>query len=969
MSLLRFAVLLIAIVFSSQIAIAQKRLPITGDRLSGFVLPIEPIQGDIHIEALRASAWTVDETKRLLLDGDVNIRIGAYSFESASAVVWINRLPSDGGLINQIAVFFDSVDDPAKRAVLGVQGNRVLITGSTRGEIKLKVSLLNQEQPARKGIVRRAEQRLEDYLRQTLAEPRPPLRKRPQIQAGKDSKPAKNLPSEVTLPPVGNRKLPLLAPDATVWFSWDELEVITGIEENTITLTGSVVIEYTTNNKSDDISQLSLTAQRAVVFTDPGSIEQMMTGQLEAQSIRGMYLEGNVNVIADNGEYQIRAPQMYYDFQTNQAVMLEAVMRTYASRGRLPIYLRAEELRQISANQWTGENMRASTSEFFSPHLSVGARQVTVTRRESPTNPDDVEIHLESRGNTLKMGDTSLFYWPKFSGRVQDVPLKSAGFGTRDNDGFIVETKWDPFTLLGIERPEGVNASLLLDGYSKRGAGVGLTFDYNLEHGYGNVDVYGLYDDGVDRTSTGREIDQDEQYRGIALWEHTMQIDQNWSLQAQAAWISDETFITAWREDDFLRRREYESSVYLKHLKDNSAFTVLGKFDFNDFVSNDYLLASRQLQVEKLPELSYRRYGDSWFDNRITYSTETRVSRMRFNFEKSTPAELGVRGRAFGIDDDTAISDMLRSRGLGTAFVNRFDTRHEFSMPSAMGIFKVTPFLVGRITAYDDEFEDFSSEADSTRIFGAAGLRVNTQFQKIDNSVESRLFDLNRLRHIIEPSLTVWYGHTDVDQSDLPLYDPAVESLATGSVIKLAVRNTWQTQRGGPGRWRSVDVLKVDTSAVFNSNDADRESPIPQFFDYRPEYSQFGDHIFTSAIWQPSDHLAIVGEATYDLDESAIARGSIGVELRHSPMLLTFVEFRYIDISDNELLSVGWDYKLSKKYKVRLRPQWDFREDKFRAITFSVTRSFPDFDFTFRIRHDDIRDDTSFGASMDVVQF
>ena len=65
-------------------------------------------------------------------------------------------------------------------------------------------------------------------------------------------------------------------------------------------------------------------------------------------------------------------------------------------------------------------------------------------------------------------------------------------------------------------------------------------------------------------------------------------------------------------------------------------------------------------------------------------------------------------------------------------------------------------------------------------------------------------------------------------------FDPEVESLGTGSVIRAGLRNVWQTQRGGPGRWRSVDVLTLDTGVVYNSNDANRESPTPQFFDYRP---------------------------------------------------------------------------------------------------------------------------------------
>src|SRR5690606_1264889 len=182
-------------------------------------------------------------------------------------------------------------------------------------------------------------------------------------------------------------------------------------------------------------------------------------------------------------------------------------------------------------------------------------------------------------------------------------------------------------------------------------------------------------------------------------------------------------------------------------------------------------------------------------------------------------------------------------------FVSRFDSRHELSMPMQAGIFKVVPFVVGRITAYDDEFEDFSSDTDQARFFGATGLRIHTQFQRVDNAVESRLLDLHRLRHIIEPYVMLWYGYSTVSQNDLPVYDTEVESLADGAAVQLGVRNVWQTQRGGPGRWRSVDVLTLDASVVFDSEGEPDESPTPQFFEYRPEYSQFGDHVRAAAAW------------------------------------------------------------------------------------------------------------------------
>jgi hypothetical protein len=37
----------------------QQAAAIEGDRLSGFVLPVEPLAADVHISALRCQAWQV----------------------------------------------------------------------------------------------------------------------------------------------------------------------------------------------------------------------------------------------------------------------------------------------------------------------------------------------------------------------------------------------------------------------------------------------------------------------------------------------------------------------------------------------------------------------------------------------------------------------------------------------------------------------------------------------------------------------------------------------------------------------------------------------------------------------------------------------------------------------------------------------------------------------------------------------
>ena len=94
---------------SSAIATLQPtELQVRGDRLSGVVLPMLPRASDVKINALRADAWTVDDTKRLLLNEDIVVSIGGFTFEAEQAVCWINRFDTDAGTVSQIVVYLPS---------------------------------------------------------------------------------------------------------------------------------------------------------------------------------------------------------------------------------------------------------------------------------------------------------------------------------------------------------------------------------------------------------------------------------------------------------------------------------------------------------------------------------------------------------------------------------------------------------------------------------------------------------------------------------------------------------------------------------------------------------------------------------------------------------------------------------------------------------------------------------------------
>ena len=166
---------LIGVLVTATAARAQRTDNVTGERLTGFVLPIEPVDGGIEIIALRARAWVIDDTQRLMLDGGVRIRVGGYDIQGQTAVVWLNRIPSAAGLISQLAVYLPEVQSPANRSGLGVSGADVLMTASTRGPVTLDVARLDRRPPPPTGLLRQAERRLAASLRRLLREPLPPL--------------------------------------------------------------------------------------------------------------------------------------------------------------------------------------------------------------------------------------------------------------------------------------------------------------------------------------------------------------------------------------------------------------------------------------------------------------------------------------------------------------------------------------------------------------------------------------------------------------------------------------------------------------------------------------------------------------------------------------------------------------------------------------------------------------------------
>lgn len=938
----------------------------------------------LSMSASRAWAWREANTERLILDRDVRVTIGPYSFRAQKATLWLEPIRLDGRDADQVAVYFDKVSDPSGAVGLSQQGERLLVTAVIfRVEPTLKADILKRERPD-DPFVAEGEARLARFLEDLVNPPQASDIDRTQGATGRAPR-ATPLPAWMTaddrgpMPPA--ERSPILEPrEGLVNFFADTIEVIDagGTEERAVLLTGGVAVQHMPTGTGPTVQ---LSAERAVVFLSPDS--DAAGSSFGVNEVRGLYLEGDV--VATTGQYTLRGTRIFYDVQTDRAVVLDAVFWTYDQARGMPLYLRADAIRQESQNQWTANDVRLANVGFAEPHFSIGATSVTITNTPRAVSGGDApgtargdRTTVDASGVTFRFGETPVMYLPRFKGEAKPGILRGLALDSEQGDP-IIRTAWDLYAVAGIDAPEGNQATLLLDGYFNRGPAAGVDLEWKKPDIKGSAFAFGIYDSGTDLLPSDGEIAHQDEFRGVVEAEQIWSLSKDWTLFLEGSYISDETFIPAFFRSDAERRREYTNSAYLRYLDDSSLFSVEARGSFNDFVTNQYLLQSLGYATEKFPEASYSIVGEDFFGGLLSYSSDTSLSAMKLNFTEPTADELGFRTptkaqAAFGLDPNDSIANSLRAAGLTEDETYRADTRHDIEMPLRIGAFNIVPFVSGRATAWDDNFDEFSGQTDneSYRLWHAGGIRFSTSIVKVDDTVNSDFLDLHRMRHIIEPNATIWSGGSNIAQEDLPIYDDDVEGIASGTAVRTGVRNTWQTQRAGGGgadHWRSVDWLVVNTNYVWSSSDADIESPYGRFIESQPEQSNLGQFLANDAVLLLTDSVSLTNDVVYDFDNQSLARFSAGGIIDHGFGFSSLAEYRYLDRPQATQVNLGARYEFTRKYAATLAGTIDTDRSEFQEVSARLERRFPQWTMDFRVGLDNITNEVSLGLSLRPVGF
>ena len=649
--------------------------------------------------------------------------------------------------------------------------------------------------------------------------------------------------------------------------------------------------------------QTSLTADSASVDSSLGDV--IADGHVRIESGAQVWIGDHIN----------------YNFKTKQ-------MRTEQFRtGKAPVFAGATGLTGDRSNDvYTARSAFVTSDDFENPALRVRSSKVKLVPGK----------YVEMWNAVLWAGKVPIFYFPYYhrnlgprSGNFNFTPGYRTSYG-----GYLLTTyEW----YLG-EKVDGV---LHADYRTKRGVGLGP--DVNLHLGqWGEVEARYYYLHDVHPDSTTNDV---------ARFGETPNNRQRVYLSWQATPATNLNFkaLVNYQTDPFVLR-DFFGGEYDGNPQPNSFFEVQ---KYSDNWSLDVLAAPRVnnffSQVERLPDVKLTGYRQQILDTPLYYDSESSIGWFRAYGENATN---GFFLPANGIYTDAAL---------------RADTHHQITLPwMFFNWLRVEPRVGGRFTYYNrGSFASDRNDEINRAVFNT-GIGLSFKSSALWTDAKSSLFDVDGLRHIIEPSVNYTFvPRPSTTPETIPQFDSelqalllnpitfseynSIDSIDAMNVIRFGLRNVLQTKRAGQLEnivdWNLMLDARLDHAQV-NGLNSDRT--------LNDLYSQF--------VLRPRNWLTLEEQLRYDI---------LGGHLNLS--------FHQISISPNDRWSWGlghlylragtwgggtWEendfltstafYRLNDNWGMRMQHNFNIKTGKLQQQYYSVYRDLRSFvlALTFRVQED-----------------
>lgn len=628
--------------------------------------------------------------------------------------------------------------------------------------------------------------------------------------------------------------------------------------------------------------------------------------------LREIYAEGDVYIEQQvaTSKNVFQAAKAYFNIIEDRSLIVNGEVRTdmgaassiagakqnaaaSTTEPQAPIVFRAAEIRGVAKGLLEANNAELTTCTFAEPGYHVAVDRLIYEQRAN-----EISGRATGIGNELFVHQQPLVALPYLevrTGAESPFPLIGLRIGGSSKLGFFIKTRWgNVFEQAGVDFNNWLGVEGEFEGkwyvdinlYSKRGLGLGGGLEYETKSPKdaaggrsatlyeGKTDIFFVNDiSGDDETGENRDTD----YSGLRGRFRTLNrifLPEDWRLDTEINYVSDENVIREFFEDDSELRREPETVAYLRKLDGDTATTSTLRYRLNTWQTQTEYLPQATYDVISRPIAEFSSLGDAlgrpdalrlyWthrsevaFVNRLVSdelddddfdelkSDEELEEEAQDDEDEEDPdaspltkkSKHGKKppsvAKASGDDrdDDTLDDDIdqtkkqeLKSndpfldarerqyRAEGTAI--RIDNIDRFSLPFELGPVELDPYFENRATMWLGDAE-IDGGGGGLREGMTIGFNASTQFWRTLPDVESEFWNIHGIRHIVIPSLRYRYTFLSTkDSNDLVPYD-SVERFDTLHAIVPGVRSRYQTKRMTRYGRSTVTFLDIDVQQPF----------------------------------------------------------------------------------------------------------------------------------------------------------
>jgi lipopolysaccharide assembly outer membrane protein LptD (OstA) len=746
-----------------------------------------------------------------------------------------------------------------------------------------------------------------------------------------------------------------------------------------IVATGNVRIK-----KGDD----TLNADNVILYFDQEKDEE---GKSPKQTYKEFYAEGNVTMT--RGTDLIIAEKIFQNIKEDKGLFvdstIESILEPPAVKIITPAYVSGNEIKNTKGN-YEINNGTFSLCGYGHPHYRFNYSKVRIIKSGE-------NAIVTAKNNVFRLGRVPIAYIPYLNFNLKKSPkrLEEYDTGTTTRFGRFVKTQWDLYAFgFGEKLDDWSDISVNLDYMELKGPRAGVNLKYRKENFNGYLNTYQMND----RDETGiNGVTVKDESRGHFLWRNRLMLsrilsdrdksdtnnnksdnrdaidkwitrvtDNNgWVVDAEISHVKDRTYFREYHQSVFKNEKDRTTLFYLRNISGNRGITFRAEHQLRTY---DTLVDSSRLsrKDEKFPELKYRIIGEPLWNGKLNITSETELAYQNRVFDRLSPTN-----RSFdGTSSSKAQTDFLGRGDLLTAErvfdrssarfdpeeTIRFDTYNVINAPFGFMRQRFNPFIGMRLTGYSESIRvdpvSGQNEGSGTargRVAIPIGVDTSTTLSRT-YSVYNKFLSINRLRHVIDPKLSLNYTPiVTQDPEDLNQFD-GIDAIDTYQSIKLGLRNRLQTKRGEPGSEQTEDVVDIGAELILFPGNAGLNR---RRDDYMGWYLKA----------RPSDNVTF----TADGNEINLRKGGIDVlntsiTYTPSPRLSFSTGNRYIDGS-SQTVFLTTSIKPNEKWNVSISQQYAFKtgvnDDDSRSLYsgVNVTRLFHDWIATMSIAQIGTRED------------